>query len=329
MQGVLALSLAVVATAHPDYSDTWPEFKERFGKEYGSAVEEAFRETVWLANVGIIMEHNALEESGRSTFRLGENALADLTTAEIVFLRNGLRVSGRPGGRAGPGARPNDLPAAVDWRMNGTVTGVKDQGSCGSCWAFSATGSLEGQHALATGALTALSEQNLVDCAMKEGNHGCFGGLMDFAFQYVKDAGGLDTEASYPYTAHTGTCAYKPASSGANLTSWVDITRGSEGELQQAVATIGPVSVAIDASLPTFHFYKEGVYQDTRCSSTHLDHGVLAVGYGTLATKGTAQEYWLVKNSWGEAWGAGGYIMMARNQDNACGIATKASYPVV
>ena len=282
----------------------------------------------------------------------------------------------------------------------GTVTGVKDQGSCGSCWAFSATGSLEGQHALATGALTALSEQNLVDCAMKEvsqgvgatvqGNHGCFGGLMDFAFQYVKDAGGLDTEASYPYTAHTGTCAYKPASSGANLTSWVDITRGSEGvragqaitlpqELQQAVATIGPVSVAIDASLPTFHFYKEGVYQDTRCgnrtmstttrcSSTHLDHGVLAVGYGTLATHGTAQvstvhpepplpetaqqDYWLVKNSWGEAWGAGGYIMMARcplspctirtpsclpglhtnfsrNQDNACGIATKASYPVV
>ena len=126
------------------------------------------------------------------------------------------------------------------------MTGVKDQGSCGSCWAFSATGSLEGQHALATGALTALSEQNLVDCAMKEvsqgvgatvqGNHGCFGGLMDYAFQYVKDAGGIDTEASYPYEGRQGWCRYTPRSRGASDTGYVDITPGDEHKLKEAVA---------------------------------------------------------------------------------------------
>merc|ERR1712007_289486 len=181
--------------------------------------------------------------------------------------------------------------------------------------AFSATGSLEGQHALKTGALVSLSEQNLVDCAKKEGNHGCAGGLMDFAFKYVKDNKGIDTEASYPYTAKTGkTCLYNATNSGANLTSWIDIPHKSEADLQKAVGSVGPISVAIDASRPTFHFYKKGVYHDHRCSSSRLDHGVLAVGYGS-ATQ--------------ENGGMDGYIQMVRNERNACGIATQASYPVV
>jgi len=157
---------------------------------------------------------------------------------------------------------------------------------------------------------------------------------MDLAFKYIKANGGIDTEASYNYTAKTGKkCLYNATNSGANLTSWVDIPHKSEIDLQKAVGTVGPISVAIDASRPTFHFYKKGVYHDRKCSSERLDHGVLAVGYGSDAPPAgsdkKAKDYWLVKNSWGASWGMEGYIKMARNKRNACGIATQASYPVV
>merc|ERR1712080_348713 len=234
-------------------------------------------------------------------------------------------------GETGDGVDVSALPTEVDWRNKSIVTDIKDQKQCGSCWAFSATGSLEGQHALKTKKLVSLSEQNLVDCSMKEGNHGCFGGLPDYAFKDVKDQGGIDTEASFPYTARTGKkCLYNSTTVGANLTSWVDVMKGSEADLQKAVATVGPVSVGIDASRPTFHFYKKGVYHDIQCSSVHLDHGVLAVGYGTAKSEdGKAKDFWIVKDSWGKSWGMAGYIKMARNKKNACGIATMASYPVM
>merc|ERR1711887_400526 len=257
-----------------------------------------------------------------------------MTHQEITSYFNGLAMeesSPVSGEIFYSGVSLESLPAEVDWRKNGSVTPVKNQGHCGSCWAFSATGSLEGAHAIKTGKLVSLSEQNLVDCAAKEGNHGCLGGLMDLAFKYIKANGGIDTEASYDYTAKTGKkCLYNATNSGANLTSWVDIPHKSEIDLQKAVGTVGPISVAIDASKPTFHFYKKGVYHDHKCSSTRLDHGVLAVGYGTATQEnGRNNDFWLVKNSWGEKWGMDGYIQMVRNEKNACGIATQASYPVV
>merc|ERR1712033_114430 len=174
------------------------------------------------------------------------------------------------------------------------------------------------------------SEQNLDDCSKKEGNMGCFGGLMDNAFKYIKINNGIDTEKSYPYTAKNGNCTFSPDNVGATVTGFVDIEHGSEAALQKAVATVGPISVAIDASRPTFHFYKKGVYHDKRCSSVRLDHGVLAVGYGSAKQEnGRNKDFWLVKNSWGEKWGMDGYIQMVRNEKNACGIASQASYPVV
>ena len=148
---------------------------------------------------------------------------------------------------------------------------------------------------------------------------------MDYAFQYIKDNGGIDTENSYPYHAEDERCHFNPNKVGATDKGFVDIEEGNENALKKAVATVGPVSVAIDASHESFQFYNEGVYHDDDCSSENLDHGVLVVGYGTEDGK----DFWLVKNSWGTAWGQEGYIKMERNANNACGIASSASYPLV
>merc|ERR1719192_292648 len=219
------------------------------------------------------------------------------------------------------------LNKTVNWIEKGYVTHVKDQGEyCGSCWAFSATGSIEGAHFKSTGKLVSLSEQNLMDCSKV--NNGCDGGFPVDAFKYVIAVGGIDTEASYPYNANATTdktCKFNFSDVGATISSFKRIPANSEMDLQKASATVGPISVGIDAKLPTFHLYKSGVYYDRNCSSTHLGHAVLVVGYGTQGN----EDYWLVKNSWGVTWGENGYIKMARNKNNACGIASDASYPVV
>jgi len=252
-----------------------------------------------------------------------------MTVTEFTKMMNGYNMSmrgQREQHRHTYTYNPNvKLPDTVDWRTEGYVTDVKDQAQCGSCWAFSATGSLEGQHFKQTGKLVSLSEQNLVDCSGPEGNQGCNGGLMDQAFQYIKDNQGIDTEDSYPYEAVDNQCRFKKDSIGATDTGFSDITTKDENALQSAVATVGPISVAIDAGHASFQLYSHGVYNEIFCSQVRLDHGVLAVGYGVEGGK----DYWLVKNSWGTAWGIKGYIMMSRNKRNQCGIATASSYPLV
>ncbi|XP_069172629.1 digestive cysteine proteinase 1-like isoform X2 [Procambarus clarkii] len=187
------------------------------------------------------------------------------------------------------------------------------------------TGALEGRHFRKTGKLVSLSEQQLVDCSGGTyKNLGCRGGLMTYAFNYIK-ATGADSGASYPYVAVQGTCKFSVKNIAATLTGYVSVTSKSESALKTAAGTIGPISVAIDASHSSFQFYKSGVYYEPACSSTSLNHGVLVVGYGTSP----AGDYWIVKNSWGPGWGEAGYIKMARNKNNNCGIATLASYPIV
>jgi cathepsin L len=277
-----------------------------------------------------IRSHNEAYEKGEVSFKLETNPIADLPWSEYQKLNGYRRVYGDPmqknSSKFLTPLNYGEPPEAVDWRDQGYVTEVKNQGMCGSCWAFSSTGSLEGQHKRATGVLVSLSEQNLVDCSAKYGNSGCNGGLMDFAFQYVKENKGIDTEPSYPYKAKQRKCAFKRNNVGAEDTGFIDLPEGDENALKIAVATNGPISVAIDAGHRSFQLYKTGVYYEKACSSEQLDHGVLVVGYGTDPTHG---DYWIVKNSWGSNWGEEGYIRMSRNKDNNCGIATAASYPLV
>jgi len=289
-------------------------------------MQEVIRRSIWEKNLRAIHEHNLLRDEGVHSFSVGINEYSDLTHEEYRSTLLGYKQSNATRQGALFMAPSNiQVPKKVDWRDEGYVTPVKNQGQCGSCWSFSATGSLEGQHFKKTGKLVSLSEQNLVDCSKSYGNHGCEGGLMDFAFQYIKDNNGLDTEASYPYEAEDDTCRFRSSDVGATDVGYTDIPRGDEDALMKAIATVGPISVAIDAGHPSFQQYRSGVYVEPECSSMRLDHGVLAVGYGTHQ----GQDYWLIKNSWGESWGMDGYIMMARNMNNQCGVATQASYPLV
>ncbi|KAL7241123.1 hypothetical protein ACSBR2_006699 [Camellia fascicularis] len=233
------------------------------------------------------------------------------------------------GGRSGTGGfmheKTDNLPPSVDWRKKGAVTGVKDQGNCGSCWAFSAVVAVEGINKIKTNELVSLSEQELVNC--ETDNQGCNGGLMENAFEFIKKNGGLTTDIIYPYNAQDGSCDSSKMNSPVvvMIDGHENVPENDENALMKAVAN-QPVSVGIDAGGSDLQFYSEGVF--TGPCGAELDHGVAAVGYGTTID-GT--KYWIVKNSWGPEWGEHGYIRMQRMVDaeeGLCGIAKEASYPI-
>ncbi|XP_053488895.1 procathepsin L [Ictalurus furcatus] len=330
---VLLVVTALMALANVDslpLDIEFQEWKQKFGKIYKSVEEESQRKKTWQENHKLVMNHNILADKGIKSYRLGMNYFADMSNQEyrqsvfkgcLSFNRTlnhsaatFLRQVGGPA-----------LPNTVNWTQMGYVTEVEEQKQCNSCWAFSATGALEGQTFKKTGKLVSLSKQQLVDCSKKFGNNGCKGGLMNWAFEYVKENGGLHTEESYPYEAKDGSCRDNLGTVGVTCTGHVQINSEDENALQEAVATIGPISVAIDANHTSFQLYESGLYDEPDCSCTDMNHGVLAVGYGTDDGK----DYWLIKNSWGINWGDKGYIKMSRNKNNQCGIATAASYPLV
>jgi len=316
--------LIVLASAltETEYRQAFEDFKGNFNKQYLQS-EENVRYNIFKQNLDRV---NAWDTEA-SGFTIGINEFADLSSEEFASLYNGFKSNKvyTPIEEEPSDVKSGVTGDVVNWVTKGAVTGIKNQGQCGSCWSFSATGSMEGAKFLKEAVLTSLSEQNLVDCSVSQGNDGCNGGLMDQAFQYVIDNKGIDTEASYTYTA-TGpnSCKFKATDIGDTISSFQDITSGSESALLTAVNQ-QPISVAIDASNYSFQLYSGGVYYESQCSSSQLDHGVLAVGYGT-STTGT--DYWLVKNSWGTSWGLKGYIQMSRNRNNNCGIATAASFPI-
>lgn len=270
-----------------------------------------------------INKHNEEEAEGKHTFKLGVNKFSDLTHEEWVEgLKGGER---RYKDVEYPKTSKNlDRPDSVDWRDDGYVTGVKDQGQCGSCWSFGATGAMEGAIFKKTGELVSLSEQNLVDCDHQ--SSACNGGLEIYAYQYVIQNGGINTEADYPYQASKHSCRFDENNRVLTIQEYKDVTPRDEEDLQNQVAVQGPLSVGIDASQRSFQSYHSGVYYEPNCHALLLDHAVLLVGYGT--DSGTHGEYYMVKNSWGTSWGINGYIKMSRNRDNNCGIATDSHWPV-
>jgi xylem cysteine proteinase len=291
------------------------EHVQKYNKKY-AGVEEFFKRfNVFKSNIAYINAENAKNHS----YSLGLNEFADMTRAEFFSQMTGLLPEQRVRSQ-------NDAPLlaapaddSVDWRSKGAVTPVKNQGQCGSCWAFSTTGSVEGALQISSGTLTSLSEQMLVDCAASSGNQGCNGGLMDYAFTWIK-SNGICSEQDYRYTGKDGSCK-KGCKVVTKVKGFKDVQQGSEAQLKIAV-TQQPVSVAIEADQSAFQFYSGGVF--SAACGTQLDHGVLAVGYGAQGS----QNYWIVKNSWGSSWGESGYIRMVQGK-NECGISLAASYPTM
>jgi C1A family cysteine protease len=291
------------------------EWMKKYNKVYGVG-EAQMRFDIWNKAYDFAQEHNA---KGLS-WTCGVNQFSDLTREEFSAIYLGYNWNPNRE-RHVQLLDERNVPTTVDWRTNGAVTAIKNQGQCGACWSFSTTGALEGLNFINTGNLVSLSEQQLVDCSSSYGNQGCNGGLMDSAFKYVK-AKGVETEATYPYTAKSGTCKYVASKTVFKNTGYSDVTVNSPTQLQAAVAK-GPVSIAIEADQSAFQQYTGGIIS-SNCG-TSLDHGVLIVGYGS--------NYWIVKNSWGTSWGLQGYVNIATGTQNngagVCGINSDPSYPTL
>ena len=304
----LTLILAVLGAAAVLYAQPQPQadltdfqsWKTQYGVKYDSMFEEAYRERVFLENIAKINLHNANEHN---TYRMGINQFTAMTEEEFVQTYLGTVV---PSENIVEDSVDDLMVGDVDWTSQGVVTNVKNQGQCGSCWAFSTTGSLEGLSKLAYGTLESFSEQQLVDCSASYGNHACNGGLMDNAFKFVRDKG-IVHEDEYPYKAVKQTC--KTATGAFKISGFTDIKNCND--LASAL-TGRPISIAVDAT--NWSRYSSGVFSNCR---TSLNHGVLLVG--------VTDQYWRVKNSWGSSWGESGFIRLARG--NTCGLCNVASYP--
>lgn len=323
IRGLAGLA-ALFAARADDAAEAFARFQKDFNKKYSSSEEESLRLKVFRDNFNYIKEQNG---QGLS-YQLDVNQFADMTPDEFSMSHTGISASSMA-------ALPNlgrhqvgnaTLPESVDWTTKNVVNPVKNQAQCGSCWAFSTIGALEGAWAIATGKLISLSEQQLVDCSRSYGNNGCSGGLMDNAFKYEVTVA-VCTEASYNYTAQNGVCKASKCAAGipsGGVVGFKDIDHNDQQALMSAVVQ-QPVSVAIEADQSAFQLYKSGVL--TKACGARLDHGVLIVGYGSE----DGLDYWLVRNSWGPGWGLHGYVKIQRGVagPGECGIKSMPSYPVV
>ncbi|KAI3968388.1 hypothetical protein MKW92_029304 [Papaver armeniacum] len=298
------------------------DYPQIHGKHYATAsiVREKFSN--FVENVELIKSTN----SRKLTYTLAVNEFADLSWEELKTkrMRGSPRIFNTESSTQSFNVQARaSLPMKKDWRDDGIVTPVKEQGDCSSCWAFSATGALEAAYAKAFRKQISLSEQQLVDCSAAYGNDGCEGGLPSQAFEYVRLNGGLESRKTYPYTEKQGACRNSSAEAKVKVMG-VNITQGEES-LKHAVGHVGPVSVLIDA-IDSFTFYEKGIFASDQCGNTFVDmnHAVLAVGYGI--ENGT--KYWIIKNSWGTDWGERGYGRVEMGT-NMCGIATFGSYPII
>ncbi|CAL9232449.1 unnamed protein product [Arabidopsis halleri] len=298
----------------------------KHGKVYESVAEKERRLTIFEDNLRFITNRNAENLS----YRLGLNRFADLSLHEYAQLchgadprppRNHVFMTSSNRYKTSDG---DVLPKSVDWRNEGAVTEVKDQGQCRSCWAFSTVGAVEGLNKIVTGELVTLSEQDLINCNKE--NNGCGGGKVETAYEFIMNSGGLGTDNDYPYKALNGVCNDRLKENNKNvmIDGYENLPANDESALMKAVAH-QPVTAVVDSSSREFQLYASGVFDGT--CGTNLNHGVVVVGYGTE----NGRDYWIVRNSRGDRWGEAGYMKLARNIANPrglCGIAMRASYPL-
>lgn len=312
-------------------SELFEQWKERHGKVYRHAQEAERRFENFRDNLKYIIE-KSLNRKSRMEHVVGLNKFADMSNEE--FREVYMSKVKKPLSKKNTSERSREerkevigtceTPSSLDWRKYGIVTGVKDQGQCGSCWSFSVTGAIEGLNALVTGDLISLSEQELVSCDLS--NDGCYGGYMDYAFEWVISNGGIDTESDYPYTGVDDTCKIsKEKAKAVTIDGYTDIAEEESALLCAVVKQ--PLSVGIHGSSKDFQLYTGGIY-DGECSDdpNDIDHAALIVGYGSQGD----DDYWIVKNSWGTSWGIEGYIYIRRNTNlkyGVCAINAMASYP--
>lgn len=320
-------NLLVGHFADTAFNRVWNSFQafiEKYNRVYATVNEALSRFEVYAENWRFVHSEN----SNITTYALNE--MADRLPGEhkwgtdncYLNITEGSNLQCQAASAADSFVNMTDLPKSVDWRDKNVVTPVKDQGQCGSCWSFSATGAMEGAYALAKGELKSFSEQELVDCSKNYGNQGCEGGLMDQAFKFAID-NGMCTEKDDPYVASETSC--KTCNNPTKFSGCFDVMPNDEDALMRAVAK-QPVAVAIEADQQAFMFYTGGIIDTENCG-TNLDHGVLIVGYG----EEDGHKYWLVKNSWGTQWGEKGYVRIARaskEDQGMCGIAMQPSYIV-
>jgi len=311
-------------SAHVDHE--FEDFKTTHSKFYESETHELKKKVTFMHNLRYIQ---AMNRQGLS-YSLGVNHMADMTSEERKLLRGRLHSKVENNGGMPFYMEKHEhlkVPDYMDWRLYGAVTPVKDQATCGSCWSFGTTGTIEGAYFLKTGQLVRLSQQQLVDCSWGEGNNGCDGGEDFRAYHYIQKIGGLATEMDYgAYEGIDGNCHFGEVTPTVQLKGFVNVTSGDLNALKVALYKYGPISVGIDAAHPSLSFYSHGVYYEPKCGNTvdDLDHAVLAVGYGEIL----GQKYWLIKNSWSTYWGNDGYVLMSQKNNN-CGVASAATYVVL
>ncbi|XP_041675627.1 procathepsin L-like [Drosophila eugracilis] len=306
-----------------------------FLEQTGQAISEAdrtFREGIFAATKNLVDAGNQAFVNGIFTFHMAVNAFADLTREEFIKKYTGRIRSSESDAHTAVSNKKVDFlddspaPDSFDWREKGGVSAVKNQLTCGACWAFATTGAIEGHTFAATGTLPDLSEQNLIDCGPREdfGLNGCKGGFQEAALCWISEnQKGVSQAESYPYVNSKESCKFQPNELGAHVSGFGVVPPGDEEVLKRVVATLGPVACSVSVS-NSLQFYGSGIFNDEKCNELDLAHSILVVGYGSENGK----DYWIVKNSWDTTWGEKGYFRIRRGK-NLCKIADECSYPVV